>query len=241
MNLKEFIKLQESEKLERKKSKCAKRIYSQKINKELTRLWNSNSEEEWELALMKYWKLVRPDNVMLEEKMEKLNPNDIKNLTVESFYKFLHDEYFVWKYTAKNRLATTRNHLQRYHTENRLADLDSIKKELFSFDLNNIKWGLEIASSIYGLGIAGASGLLALLFPKYFGTVDQFVVLGLISISGINQKDMLQAMNPDSLRLKDGVELIKIMRKRAEELNKINNTDKWTPRHIDKVLWAYRS
>lgn len=48
-------------------------------------------------------------------------------------------------------------------------------------------------------------------------------------------------MNPDSLRLKDGVELIKILRERAEKLNRANKTDKWTTRHIDKLLWAFRN
>lgn len=91
----------------------------------------------------------------------------------------------MWVYTAKNRLATTRKHLQRYQAEDRLDDLDRIRKELYEFDLEDIKRGLEIASSIHGLGIAGASGLLALLFPKYFGTVDQFVVRSLISIKGL--------------------------------------------------------
>ena len=172
--------------------------------------------------------------------MEKLNPEHIKNLTSEEFYNFLYNEYFVWKYTAKNRLATTRMHLQRYQNENRLAELDSIKHDLFTFELEDTKQGLEIASSIHGLGIAGASGLLALLFPEHFGTVDQFVVKDLLSIVAIENMDMLESMNPDNLRLKDGVELIRIMKEKANKLNRINNTDKWTPRHIDKVLWAYR-
>lgn len=238
MNLKDFIKLQE---LERNKVKSKKTTNSQGINSELTYLWNSNSEAEWDLALKRYWELVRPENVNLEKKMERLDRDEIQNLTAEEFYEFLHDEYFVWKYTAKNRLATTRSNLNKYPTENRLDDLDKIKKEIFTFDLQNIKLGLEIASSIHGLGIPGASGLLALLFPKHFGTVDQFVVMDLISIKDIKQKDMLLSMNPNNIRLKDGVELIKIMKYRANELNQVNKTDVWTPRHIDKVLWAYRS
>lgn len=209
------------------------------VNIELTCLWNSNEENKWNEALCKYWELVRPKNFSLEEKMEQLNSDDIKKLTSEEFYNFLHDEYFVWKYTAKNRLATTRMHLKRYQTENRLADLDKIKKELFDFDLENTKKGLEIVSSIHGLGIAGASGLLSLLFPKKFGTVDQFVVKNLMKIEGIEKIDKLQSMNYDSLKLKDGVLLIEIMKEKAQNLNRVNDTNKWTPRNIDKVLWSY--
>lgn len=237
MDLDQYIKLQE---LERGKANNKKAWIQPKINMELTQLWNSSVENEWEWALEKYWKLVKPKNINLEKKMEKLNPEHIENLTGEGFYNFLHDEYFVWKYTAKNRLATTCMHLERYKNENRLAELDRIKHELFTFESEDTKHGLEIASSIHGLGIAGASGLLALLFPKSFGTVDQFVVKDLLSIEDIENRDMLQSMNPDNLRLKDGVELIRIMKEKANNLNGINNTDKWTPRLIDKVLWAYR-
>lgn len=137
------------------------------------------------------------------KKLENLNPNDIKKLTAKELYDFLYNEYFVWKYTAKNRLATTRMQLQRYIIENRLNDLEKIKRELFSFDLENIKQGLEIASGIHGLGIAGASVLLALLFPEYFGAVDQCVVLDLLRIKGIKQIEWILNMNPNNIRLKD--------------------------------------
>ncbi len=95
-------------------------------------------------------------------------------------------------------------------------------------------------SRIHRLGIAGASGLLALLFPKDFGTVDQFVVKNLRSIEGIEELDILESMNPEGLRIKDGVVLNKIMKGKAEVLNRTNNTDKWTPRLIDMVLWGSR-
>jgi len=238
LKLDDLIRLQG---LQGSKSRPSRENNFLKMNIELTELWLSNSEHEWNLALKKYWELVKPENVALEEKLERLDPNDIRTMSAEEFYNFLLDEYFVWKYTAKNRLATTRMSLQRYLAENRLSDLDRIKRELFEFEMEDIKSGLEIASTIHGLGIAGASGLLALLFPRNFGTVDQFVVRDLLSIKDINQKDALIKMNPNNIRLNDGVELIGIMKERANELNRSNNTDKWTPRHIDKVLWAYRS
>lgn len=226
--------------LEKSMNKVDERLNVSKVNCELTNLWNTNSEIEWDLALKRYWSLIKPENIRLEERMGRLDPNEIEKLSDDEFYYFLHDEYFLWKYTAKNRLATTRKQLIRYKIENRLHELDKIKKEIFSFDLNNIEQGLRITTQINGLGIAGASGLLSLFFPKYFGTVDQFVVLNLRSIDGLNRKDSLISIRPESLRLKDGVELIYILRERANELNNSNNTDNWTPRDIDKVLWAYR-
>ena len=236
MNIQDLINTQHLEGNRKKNNK----IFDEKIvNMELTNLWYSNSEIEWEKALNRYWEFVKPENIGIEKKLENINPSVIKNLTVNNFYCFLHDEYFVWKYTAKNRLATTRKHLQRYKTEDRLSDLNIIKKNLFSFDITNIRQGLEIVTSIHGLGVAGASGLLALLYPKYFGTVDQFAVKALNTIKDLKEKQIILVMNPDNIKIVDGVKLIEIMKEKANTLNSKNKTDKWTPRMIDKVLWTF--
>lgn len=159
-------------------------------------------------------------------------------MSTEEFYTFLYDTYFVWKYTAKNRLATTRAQLKR-HLDHP-SKLSDIQKALFSFERTNIRAGLEIATRIHGLGIAGASGLLSVLFPNHFGTVDQFVVKALLNIRELKDRRQLLRMHPESLTLKDGILLEQILCAKAEELNKAFKTDKWTPRKIDKVLWAYR-
>jgi len=120
-----------------------------------------------------------------------------------------------------------------------MHELKAIKEHLFSFDLHDVKKGLEIVTSIGGLGIAGASGLLSLLFPQHFATVDQFVVKALNSVDGIPEKAVLARMNPEGLNLYDGVQLIKIMKNKAERLNEINRTEFWTPRKVDKILWTF--
>jgi len=207
---------------------------------QISGLWWSDNEKLWKSALDKYWQYIMDNNIALEEKMEHLDPSHIEAMSVEEFYDFLHNEYYVWKYTAKNRLATTRKQLERCCSENRLSELADIKDALFSFDLDKEITGLDIALRILGLGTAGASGLLAVLFPAHFATVDQFVVKSLRNIDGIPEKEMLDRMNPDSLKLSDGVLLIKIMKRKAAELNYRFNTDYWTPRKIDKVLWSMR-
>lgn len=143
------------------------------------------------MALDKYWDYILPGNLSVEKKFESLDTTAIEAMTVDEFYNFLYDEYFFWKYTAKNRLATTRMSLQKYIIENRMNELDEIKRDLFAFDLNDIKQGLLTASRIRGLGIAGASGLLAVLFPQYFATVDQFVVMALNSVEGLPERNMI--------------------------------------------------
>ena len=46
-------------------------------------------------------------------------------------------------------------------------------------------------------------------------------------------------MNPEGLKIKDGIILVNIMKEKAAELNAKFNTDFWTPRKIDMILWAY--
>lgn len=205
---------------------------------DVTGLWWSTNEDDWKECLERYWDNVKNENIELEKKMDCLDPLFIKAMTVDEFYIFLYNEYYVWKYTAKNRLATTRHQLQRYETENRTMELKLIKDNLFTFDLNDIKRGLEIGYGIRGLGIAGASGLLSILFPQHFATVDQFVVKALNDVMGIPGKRILAQMNPEGLNLNDGVMLIKIMKNKTDELNKAHQTTFWTPRKIDKILWT---
>lgn len=203
--------------------------------------WDSNDRGIWLNKLDKYWDYVKPANRALEIEMEHLDESQVRKMPVQKFYNFLYEKYFVWKYTAPNRLATTRRYLEKHDIEQGMKSLQRIQNELFSFDKRNIEKGLEIASGINGLGIPGASGLLSILFPEYFGTVDQFVVKALMDVNELQRKNEILAMNPDSLKLNDGVLLIEILRSKSDELNKANGTTEWTPRKIDKVLWVSRN
>ena len=201
-------------------------------------LWDCIDEKIWRQAEDNYWKLIRPENVKLEQEMEVLSAESVKNMTPEEFYSFLYNRYFVWKYTAKNRLATTRMWLRYY--ENHLNELEIIHQKLFTFNQSDIAAGLRIATSIKGLGYAGASGLLAVLFPDYFGTVDQFVAARLKEFSAFSEDDTIQRINEQSIKEKEAVYMEKLFRKKAAELNLLNQVTYWTPRKIDKVLWGYQ-
>lgn len=205
-------------------------------------LWESRDEKQWQDALKGYWERIKPENLELEQFMQRLGPELIKKLDNRQWYEFLRDVYFPWKYTAKNRLGSTTKLLRRYEETGRLEYLCSIKDKLFSFDPVHIGKGLEIAGSIDGLGPAGASGLLAVLFPKWFGTADQFVVKSLCEVRSLPERSRLLAMRPrsDTLTDSDALLLIAVMRRKARELNGMFGTDKWTPRKIDMILWASR-
>lgn len=199
-------------------------------------IWENNINDIWLAAEKHYDALVLPENLNLEKELSTLSVSNIKAMNTEEFYDFLHDKYFVWKFTTKNRLASTRKHLECY--KNDLEELSLIKQALISFDPSNTQLGLKIAMLIKGLGCAGASGLLSILFPLYFGTVDQFVVERLQEFSAFKNNSFIQDIKPENIKLNQAIILVEILKDKAKEMNSLNNTNYWTPRKIDMVLWS---
>ena len=201
-------------------------------------LWDCKDEALWKKALAHYYELLNENQAILDRQLDALDSATVKNLSTEGFYAFLHDEYFVWKYTQKNRLATTRRQLERYITENRMDELAQIKTDLFNADHRDPAICLEIVSRVRGLGPSGASGLLSILFPEDFGTVDQFLVKSLLKVEPLKERDLLSRMKPEMLSLKDSVLLTRILRQKADEMNRLFHTRFWTPRKLDMILWS---
>lgn len=210
---------------------------------DIVKLWNEGNKSDWEAALAAYYETPSvKKNPELEKRMDNLDPEYIREMSVQDFYRFLHDEYFVWKFTAPNRLATTRKCLERYESEG-MSQLERIQKGIlraFDDDPEDTEELLCKAKRIYGLGTAGASGLLAVLFPEYYGTVDQYLVYSLRSIDNLPERTALEKMNPEGLTTSDGIVLESILRRKAKELNEKFNSSEWNPKRIDMILWAYR-
>jgi len=210
-------------------------------------LWGSRNQQDWSNALDRYWDIPSvKTNLAIEKYMHSINPDGIKELEPSEWKAFL-EKYFRWKFTDPRFRQARLNDLDA----NSLETLSAIKKRLFAFDPSDIQQGLEIAISkkgIKGLGPAGASGLLAVLFPKWFGTADTFVVKALCKIESLpERREVLAMVRRDSkdkeyvqLNEKDAVLLIDLMRRKAIELNALFGTDEWTPRKIDMILWATR-
>jgi hypothetical protein len=202
-------------------------------------LWNSENEDVWFSALDEYWRYVKPSHLAVKKEFNPLNTDAVKLMNPEEWYEFLLHEYFYWKYTAPNRYATTTAQLKKYKTSSYgIDELFLIKKKIFDFDKDDIVSGLKIACSIKGLGTAGASGLLAVLFPAKFATVDQFAVKALSAVDNLPENQRISSMNPDQLKIKDAVILIEIMKNKAKEINNKFATSFWNPRRIDMILWV---
>jgi hypothetical protein len=202
-------------------------------------LWHSKDAYAWQEALRRYWDYVRPTHVELERALECLDLRRIREFTPLEWYEFLRDEYFRWKYTAPNRYATTTRHLRRYLDEECLEQLDRVRQQLVELPLGDLRRALVAAREIHGLGTAGASGLLALMHPNVFATVDQFVVKALAQVRWLPEALALTKMHPESLSIDNAVVLIGIMQRQAAALNHRFCSDFWTPRKVDQVLWAY--
>lgn len=202
-------------------------------------LWHSRDPRLWEHALEHYWDFVKPTHVELERSLDALDLNRLHDMDAQGWYDFLRKEYFCWKYTAPNRYKTTTRQLQRYADESSLDELHQIKERLLALNPADTRRGLETGCEIRGLGTAGASGLLALMYPDAFGTVDQFVVKALRQVGGLPEAAILERMNPERLTPKAGAVLVSIMQRKASDNNLSFGTHVWTPRKVDKVLWTY--
>ncbi len=203
----------------------------------IEKLWNSEDETQWKNELNNYYSRIKPEHLEIEEEIIKYNISTFEEMSPEEWYSFLLDNYFKWKYTQANRYASTTKHLKKYKEENNLEELNLIKNEFIKLDKANIKASIKIVSKIKGLGPIGASGLLALLYPKFYGTVDQFVVKVLMKTKEYHE---LKLIEPEDININQTEYVINILKKKADDLNKLFSTDFWTPRKIDMILWSIR-
>lgn len=207
----------------------------------IDQLWHSQDEADWLEMLESYPRRIKsPKFRDIEDELASLDLETIRSQDRHEWYGWLLHKYFPWKY-GTDRFSNWRRLEKFVEEENGLDELYEIKERLLSFDVESISEGLVIASTIKGLGVAGASGLLALLYPAKFGTVDRFVVESLRLVSGLPESSKLMRIkHPEGLELHEGIMLVEIMRRKADELNHTFGSTDWTPRKIDMVLWTYR-
>ena len=200
----------------------------------IEQLWHSSDASKWQRALDCYSKHIT--HRAIEREMDSLRPDDVRHLDADQWYDWLRCKYFRWKYT--NWYGPTTGHLERQADDAGRHHLLTIRDRVLGCENASIRDALCAANKFNGLGTAGASGLLALLFPAKFGTVDRFVVGALRKVRCLPEREGLRRMDSQTLTIDDGVVLIGIMRRKAVSLNEKFNTSGWTPRKIDKLLWA---
>ncbi len=195
-------------------------------------LWSENKHADWKkIEQEKYSHYVPNATRKIEEEIENIKFDELKIHSDEQFFTFLKEKYYPWKYTDGRWLKNNLKHLEYYRDH--MEELSLIRRALFSFTPSDIELGFKIAMLIKGLGTAGASGLLSILYPEHFGTVDQFAAVALNKT-----KTFERSFNPDKITLSDALDMERIMIVKANKLNHANNINYWTPRKVDKVLWT---
>ena len=227
-------------------AKGGKNFKERELEKIMTRisihdLWHSDNEDEWKSELKVYKTIIPAKAQPLNEEMSKITVETIKSMSPEEWFNFLLEKYYRWKFSSARLYKFQIRWLKKYKEEHKLKELYEIKNKIVAIDKHETERLLKATSDIKGLNTAGASGLLSLLYPDHFGTVDQFVVKALWEIKSAPELKGVHDIKPEDITTSEGVSLIKIMQKKAEDLNKLFKTNLWTPRKIDMVLWTYRS
>ncbi len=207
----------------------------------VAKLWDSRQASDWREALNSYWDNPSVQgNQAIEHYMDELDIEVVREFDVAAWYDFL-ERYFRWKFNKSQWLSRRLEDL----ASNDCKKLLEIKVALFSledYELADIQRTLKMVSSprIKGLGYPGASGLLSVLFPNWFGTVDRFVVEALQQIETLPERLRIMQIDPREISERDSVLLIDVMRRKANRLNGVFGTTEWTPRRIDMILWTLR-
>lgn len=210
---------------------------------DIDKLWALHDENEWLDALNRYW--VNPavrKNRDIEQFMHKVDLEYVQRLDIQEWYDFL-NKYFHWKYTG-NHLCERLTDLDK----NSFEHLFSVKRSLVAIDeldLEDSRKCLNLVKSpgIRGLDYPGASGLLALIFKEWFGTVDRCVLESLSKIESLLEKQRIGEIRAGvktkkDWRESDAVLVIDIMRRKAVQLNAWFGTNRWTPHQIATILWT---
>ena len=203
-------------------------------------LWNCQDRREWDYCESElYDAAVKRENRIVERELEKPGLRErLARMDVAEFYAFLRDEYFKWKFTAEPGRTENQRYLAQ-HVENETMDrVERVRRRLVNRGDDSVGASIQMMmgkhGGIHGLAVAGASGLLALVYPEEFGTVGVKVTEALQKV-GLSE---VMKVNPKNIAVEDAVTMIEIMRMKALEVNRMFGTNKWTPRLIDRVLWV---
>src|SRR5258708_7915240 len=144
-------------------------------------VWTSEDKSVWSSQIQAYWKYIEKQRkTSLEEEMGNLKWRLIAEATDDAWREFLAIKYIPWKHQPSPFWQSIQSKfLARYAAKEQQVLLAGIKRRIFAYGPEKTRELLSVVDEIYQFGIPSASGLLSLLFPSYFGTVDRFAVQSL--------------------------------------------------------------
>jgi hypothetical protein len=205
-------------------------------------VWTSKDNSVWCSQIDAYWKHIEKQRkIALEEEMNNLNCQVISESSVGVWREFLATKYIPWKHKPGPFWRSIQTKfLAQYAAQEQQDLLATLKSRIFACTPEKTRDLLEIVDEIYQFDMPSASGLLSLLFPSHFGTVDRFAIQSLQRIEEFKDDTKVQRIDPKDISLDDAVHAISIMRVKALENNNLFGTDYWTARRIDMVLYITR-
>lgn len=229
-------------------------------------LINSTNVDEWTAAYLNYAMKASVNNSAitgrnpnarrdLDAKMSQLNLGNDPNLSAsftskirqvfsltgsdaDVIYSFLAEEFFIWKYGFNiNFFNRNKAHFVNKFGNNK-SSLFNVFYNIFSTaKKSGLKTGADksslisiLASVLSGVSLSGASALLSLIFPDHIGTCDS-VFLKQYNLD----KQTTYRLCKTSIAIFEDY-----MADQSTILNKLSGSDFWTPRKIDKAIWANR-
>lgn len=155
-------------------------------------------------------------------------------------YSFMVDEFFIWKYGFSAYRYEKYKELFIEAFDNNRLQLEQIFETIFNKAISSgLRTGndkceiiLYLASAFNrkGIGASGASALLSLIFPYHIGTCDSVF----LKQYNLNKQTAYRLCKTSIAIIED------YMADQAANLNKLSDSDFWTPRKIDKAIWANR-
>jgi hypothetical protein len=204
----------------------------------LIQLWDSRDPRAWDHYESEiYDAVIKPENREIERELEKPGLRSrIGRMSAMEFHDFLRDDYYTWRFPSKAQRIGAVDALDKYVRDGALDLLEKIRLRLVNRDYASKGGAIQMLmgkrGGIKGLSLAGASGLLALVYPEEFGTVDATVAKALKEIGA---PDVMK-VNPKDISVEEAEIMIEIMRFKALELNRAFDAYKWTPRRVARVL-----
>ncbi len=216
---------------------------------ELITFWNDpiseESKERWFFYRAIYPEVQGRWGNRLEEIMKGDDGLEARlNRLDGSFIKMIYLIYGRWKYTDYRFFVKHENDFDTYDQKwieveeeiyQYLTHIENIEFEIEDEIKELIKKGIGLKKHLSGIGVAGMSGILAMLIPDKYGVVDRYVA------DLLNALDETNVKRPDDLTMQDAADLEWVLIRKSKELNlnKMGNI-LWTPREVDKVLWSYK-
>jgi len=218
-------------------------------------LWLSNEVSAWQDALAKYWNHgpVRA-NIDVERHMDRLTAEERTAILSSggALVEFLDRWYYSWKFFAIAPYDIPKHQAKvRAEYAANPAKYDAIARQLGALNPDNVEQCLKAVASrsIPGLQLSAASGLLAVLFPASFGTVDQHTLRALQTLDDDravwlrrhipDPKTFFPANNNDQGRHAAKL-MTQLYREKARELAQLDEETGWGPRRVEMVCYTVR-